>query len=236
LAFRAFGNAWCAQAFATAHALGLLGKPTDRETFFDQLPQALDGFGVKSMNATGFTAGFLQPPVFDPTMDDAVNFGGLGAVIGHELSHHLDDEGRKYDELGNARPWWSAGDVARFEQRAQCFADEYDQFHLDDGTRLSGRLTLGENVADNGGRASRTPRTARCTPSRRSRRATGSPQHSGSSYRPRPISTRRGAGESMVSCRTCPSSRPRSRAEPARRWPPSIAANSGESRVPNVGR
>jgi len=145
------GNAWRAQAFRHADSFAQIGKPTDRERFFDSLPQQLDGFGSKSSNATGFTAGFLQPPIFDPHMDDAVNFGGLGSVIGHELSHHLDDQGRKFDADGNLRPWWSEDDVARFEARAQCFVAEYSRFKTEDGTPLDGKLTLGENIADNGG-------------------------------------------------------------------------------------
>jgi endothelin-converting enzyme/putative endopeptidase len=147
----AFGDAWRSRALDVSAHLADLGKPTDREKFFDALPQELDGFGSKAMNATGFTAGFLQPPVFDPRLDDAVNFGGLGSVIGHELTHLLDDEGRKYDADGNLRSWWSADDVARFEARAQCFIDEYARFHTDEGTPLDGKLTLGENLADNGG-------------------------------------------------------------------------------------
>jgi putative endopeptidase len=146
-----YGNAWRAQALDIARILAGLGKPVDREEFFDTLPQALDGFGSKSMNATGFTAGFLQPPVFDARVDDAVNFGGLGSVVGHELTHQLDDEGRKLDAEGNLRSWWSPEDVARFEERAKCFVDEYSRFKLDDGTPIDGKLTLGENIADNGG-------------------------------------------------------------------------------------
>ncbi|MFO0551750.1 MAG: M13 family metallopeptidase [Polyangiaceae bacterium] len=147
----AFGNAWRAQALTVATSLEQVGKPVDRETFFDALPQQLDGFGSKSKNATGFTAGFLQPPLLDPDMDDAVIFGGLGSVIGHELSHQLDDEGRKYDVDGSLRDWWSETDVARFRERAQCFVDEYSAFSLEDGTPIDGALTLGENLADNGG-------------------------------------------------------------------------------------
>ena len=147
----AFGNVWRAQAFLVSQETAKVGAPTDRETFFDSLPQSTDGFGSKTLNATGFTAGFLQPPVFDPQMDDAINFGGLGSVIGHELSHQLDDEGRKYDAEGNQRDWWAADDVARFKERAQCFIDEYSAFHIEDGTPVDGKLTLGENIADNGG-------------------------------------------------------------------------------------
>lgn len=146
-----FGNAWRAGAFYVVHRLAKIGKPTDRESFFEPLPQELDGFGSNTKVATGFTAGFLQPPVFDVRLDDAVNHGALGSVIGHELSHLFDDEGRKYDAGGNLRPWWSPQDIARFQERAQCFVEEYSGFRTDDGTPLDGRLTLGENIADNGG-------------------------------------------------------------------------------------
>jgi endothelin-converting enzyme/putative endopeptidase len=146
-----FGDVWRARAFEEQRELALLSRPTDREEFFDTLPQDLDGFTAHEMLGVGFTAGFLQPPVFDERMDDAVNFGGLGGVIGHELTHELDDEGRKYDVDGNLRPWWSPEDVAGYEARAQCFVDEYSRFHTEEGTPLDGKLTLGENLADNGG-------------------------------------------------------------------------------------
>jgi endothelin-converting enzyme/putative endopeptidase len=146
-----FGDVWRAHAFEAKRQLALLARPTDREEFFGSLPQDLDGFTTHDMLGVGFTAGFLQPPVFDARVDDAVNFGGLGAVIGHELTHELDDEGRKHDADGNLRPWWSPVDVAAYEARAQCFADEYGRFHTADGTPLDGKLTLGENLADNGG-------------------------------------------------------------------------------------
>ncbi len=147
----AAGNAWRALGANAAQSLALLASPTDRERFFDSHAQSVDGFGSQEMNATGFTAGILQPPFFDPTMDDAVNFGGFGGIIGHELTHHFDDEGRKYDASGNIRPWWSPADVEKFEARAKCFVDEYARFHTSDGTPLDGKLTLGENIADNGG-------------------------------------------------------------------------------------
>ena len=146
-----FGDVWRARAFEEQRELGLLSHPTDREEFFDTLPQDLDGFTAHEMLGVGFTAGFLQPPVFDERMDDAVNFGGLGGVIGHELTHELDDEGRKYDVDGNLRPWWSPEDISGYEARAQCFVDEYSRFHTEEGTALDGKLTLGENLADNGG-------------------------------------------------------------------------------------
>ena len=144
------GNAERARMAEVARELGLLGRPTDRDEF-GELVQSVEGFGSKPLVSTGFTAGFLQPPVFDPTIDDAVTYGSFAAVAGHELTHQFDDEGRKYDVDGNVRAWWSAEDVARYEERARCVTDEYGRFHIEDGTAVDGKLTLGENIADNGG-------------------------------------------------------------------------------------
>lgn len=146
----AFGNAWAARTAAIDRDMARLGRPTDRSEFA-ALAQTVDGFGQKQLNNAGFTAGLLQPPVFDPRMDDAVNFGAIGAVMGHELTHQFDDEGRKYDARGNLHEWWSPEDVARFRERARCFVEEYSGFRADDGTPVNGTLTLGENIADNGG-------------------------------------------------------------------------------------
>lgn len=146
----AFGNAWAARAVAIDRDMARLGRPTDRGEFA-ALAQTVDGFGQKQLNNAGFTAGLLQPPVFDPRMDDAVNFGAIGAVMGHELTHQFDDEGRKYDGRGNLHAWWSPEDVTRFQERARCFVEEYSAFRADDGTPVNGTLTLGENIADNGG-------------------------------------------------------------------------------------
>lgn len=144
------GNTLRARALAAARDLAKLAAPTDRDEFF-ALPQQLAGSSANLRVSVEFTAGFLQPPVFDAGIDDAINFGGFGAVIGHEITHHFDDEGRKFDVDGNVAPWWSAGDVARYEARAACFVDEYAQFRIPDGTPIDGRRTLGENLADNGG-------------------------------------------------------------------------------------
>ncbi len=93
----------------------------------------------------------MQPPLFDKEAEDAANFGAVGAVIGHELTHGFDDEGRKFDANGNLRDWWTAEDNKEFEGRAKCIADEYSSFEATPGTKLNGNLTLGENTADNGG-------------------------------------------------------------------------------------
>ena len=103
-------------------------------------------------NNVNFPAGILQPPFFDKSMDDAVNFGAIGAAIGHELTHGFDDQGRKFDAKGNLADWWTAADGKEFEKRASCLADEYSGFTVAGGeVHLNGRLTLGENTADNGG-------------------------------------------------------------------------------------
>jgi endothelin-converting enzyme/putative endopeptidase len=104
-----------------------------------------------SFNEVVFPAGILQPPFFDKTMDDAVNFGAIGSVIGHELTHGFDDQGRKFDPHGNLRDWWTEQDGKEFEKRASCIADEYSGFTAVDDLKLNGKLTLGENTADNGG-------------------------------------------------------------------------------------
>jgi predicted metalloendopeptidase len=93
----------------------------------------------------------LQTPFFDPRRDKAYNFGGVGAVIGHEMTHGFDDQGRKYDGDGNLRDWWTAEDAKAFESRADCIAAEYGNFSPTPGVKLNGKLTLGENAADNGG-------------------------------------------------------------------------------------
>ncbi|MBV9670084.1 MAG: M13 family metallopeptidase, partial [Acidobacteriales bacterium] len=96
-------------------------------------------------------AGILQPPFFDQRLDDAVNYGGIGVVIGHELTHGFDDQGRKFDANGDLKDWWTATDAKEFEERAACVANEYSQFEPVPGVHLNGKLTLGENTADNGG-------------------------------------------------------------------------------------
>jgi putative endopeptidase len=104
-----------------------------------------------SMNEIVFPAGILQPPFFDVSMDDAVNYGAIGAVIGHEITHGYDDQGRHYDADGNLVEWWTDKDAQEFEKRAQKVVDEYDAFEPLPGLHVNGKLTLGENLADLGG-------------------------------------------------------------------------------------
>jgi putative endopeptidase len=114
-------------------------------------PPTVNAYFNPLQNEVVFPAGILQPPFFDVSMDDAVNYGAIGVVIGHEMTHGYDDEGRKYDADGNLAAWWSDKDSAEFEARAQKVVDEYSSFEVVPGVRVNGNLTLGENIADIGG-------------------------------------------------------------------------------------
>ena len=127
-----------------------LGKPIDREEW-GMTPQTINAYYSPSMNEVVFPAAILQPPFFNMKADDAVNYGGIGAVIGHEITHGFDDQGRKYDGNGNMRDWWTEDDVKRFDKRAQVVIDQYNQFVPIDTLHINGELTLGENIADIGG-------------------------------------------------------------------------------------
>jgi predicted metalloendopeptidase len=127
-----------------------IGKPTDKTEWGMSTP-TVNAFYSPQNNSINFPAGILQSPFFDPRRDMAINYGGVGAVIGHEMTHGFDDQGRKYDGDGNLRDWWTPADGAEFEKRAACIANEYSGFTSVDDVKLNGRLTLGENAADNGG-------------------------------------------------------------------------------------
>jgi putative endopeptidase len=144
------GNFLRANEFEARRQIAKIGKPLDRKEW-GMTPPTVNAYYSPPRNEIVFPAGILQPPFFDKTMDDAVNFGGIGVVIGHELTHGFDDQGRKYDPQGNLRDWWTAEDGKEFEKRASCVADEYSSFVAIDDLKLNGRLTLGENTADNGG-------------------------------------------------------------------------------------
>jgi endothelin-converting enzyme/putative endopeptidase len=146
----ALGNALRADGFETARQLARIGKPVDPKEW-GMTPPTVNAYYNPLENNINFPAGILQPPFFERTMDDAVNFGGIGAVIGHELTHGFDDQGRKFAPNGNLTDWWTEADAREFEKRAACVADEYSGFTVADGVHLSGKLTLGENTADNGG-------------------------------------------------------------------------------------
>ena len=148
------GNATRAASFEVKRQYSKIDKPTDRKDW-TMTPPTVNAYYRPPMNDINFPAGILQPPFYGVTMDDAVNYGGIGVVIGHELTHGFDDQGRKYDAQGNFRDWWTPADGKAFEERADCTATEYSGFVAvkdDKGeVKLNGKLTLGENTADNGG-------------------------------------------------------------------------------------
>jgi putative endopeptidase len=111
-------------------------------------PMTINAYANPTMNEIVFPAAILQPPFFDPKADPAVNYGAIGAVIGHELSHHFDDQGRKYDATGRLTEWWTAEDVARFKARTDRLVAQYDAYEPIPGQHIQGALTLGENIAD----------------------------------------------------------------------------------------
>jgi endothelin-converting enzyme/putative endopeptidase len=144
------GDIQRADEFEAKREIAKIDKPVDRKEW-GMTPPTVNAYYDGSMNEIVFPAGILQPPFFDKSMDDAVNFGGIGLVIGHELTHGFDDQGRKFDPQGNLKDWWTEQDGKEFEKRASCVADEYSNFVAVDDLKLNGRLTLGENTADNGG-------------------------------------------------------------------------------------
>jgi putative endopeptidase len=144
------GNIRRADEFEAKRQINKIDKPLDRKEW-GMTPPTVNAYYSGSFNEIVFPAGILQPPFFDKSMDDAVNFGGIGLVIGHELTHGFDDQGRKFDPQGNLHDWWTEQDGKEFEKRVSCVADEYSNFVAVDDLKLNGRLTLGENTADNGG-------------------------------------------------------------------------------------
>jgi putative endopeptidase len=146
----AFGNAKRQQIFDWNHDLERLGRPTDKDEWF-MTPQTVNAYYNPVFNEIVFPAAILQPPFFDPNADPAVNYGAIGGVIGHEMGHGFDDQGAKSDAQGVLRDWWNAEDVRRFEEVTSRLADQYSQFEPLPGLPLNGRLTLGENIGDNGG-------------------------------------------------------------------------------------
>ena len=148
------GNIRRADKFEIDRNHNKLNKPVDR-TEWGMTPPTVNAYYNPTQNNINFPAGILQPPFFSKLTDEAVNLGGIGVVIGHELSHGFDDQGRKFDAQGNLTDWWTASDAKAYEERSQCIADEYSNFVAvkdDKGeVKLNGKLTLGENTADNGG-------------------------------------------------------------------------------------
>ena len=146
----ALGNAYRSGEFEQHRQLSKIGRSVDRSEW-SVSPSVPNAYYDPQLNAITFPAAILQPPLFDPQSDDAANFGAVGAIIGHELTHGFDDQGRKFDGAGNLRDWWTADDRKEFDEKEQCFADEYSGFEATEGVNLNGKLTLGENTADNGG-------------------------------------------------------------------------------------
>ena len=141
------GNLQRASEFGYGEMIERLGQPVDRARW-GMTPQTVNAYYNPVNNEIVFPAAILQPPFFDPAADDAVNYGAIGSVIGHEISHGFDDQGRKSDGAGNLRDWWTAEDAAAFERRAAMLAEQYSAFEPVAGARVNGRLTLGENIGD----------------------------------------------------------------------------------------
>ena len=145
-----FGNVQRAAIFESKRELQRIGKPVDKSEW-EMTPQTVNAYFNPQQNEIVFPAGILQPPFFDVDLDDAVNYGAIGVVIGHEITHGYDDEGRKYDAEGNLNEWWSDADAKAFEARAQKVVDQYNGYEALPGLHVNGKLTLGENLADLGG-------------------------------------------------------------------------------------
>lgn len=143
-------NTIAAAEFEFQRDLAKLGKPVDR-TVWGMTPSTVNAYYEPTLNEIVFPAGILQAPFFDPQADDAVNYGGIGMVIGHELTHGFDDEGRNYDAQGNLKEWWTEADAKAYEARQDLVVKQYDGFEPLPGLHVNGKLTLGENIADLGG-------------------------------------------------------------------------------------
>jgi len=149
------GNSRRARMFEDRRNMERIGKPTDK-TQWGMTPPTVNAYYSPPNNEIVFPAGILQPPFFDRDIDDAVNFGGIGVVIGHEYTHGFDDQGSKFGANGNLENWWTPEDLKAFNERTDCVAKQYDGYVVvkdekNGDVHLNGRLTLGENTADNGG-------------------------------------------------------------------------------------
>jgi putative endopeptidase len=147
-----YGNVERANKFNTDYTMSHLGKPVDRK-LWGMTPQTVNAYNGGLENKIVFPAGILQPPFFDPNADPAVNYGAIGVVIGHEISHGFDDQGRKIDATGAVRDWWTPGDAERFNAEAKKFGAQYAAFEVVPGTHINPELTMGENIADFAGLA-----------------------------------------------------------------------------------
>ena len=145
-----YANAVAVAEFDNADDNARIGKPVDR-TRWGMTPPTVNAYYNPLMNEIVFPAGILQPPFFDPTADDAVNYGGMGAVIGHEMTHGFDDQGAQYDAQGNLKTWFTTSDLAKFKASTAAYADQFDTYTVLDSLHINGKLTNGENIADLGG-------------------------------------------------------------------------------------
>ena len=146
----AMGDSLRAREFESDYQLHKIGRPVDKGEW-EMTPPTVNAYYQSTMNTINFPAGILQPAFYDRTASDATNYGHIGAVVGHELTHGFDDQGRKFDAQGNLKDWWTDDDAKRFEQRTDCLVNEYNGFIAVDDLHVNGKLTLGENTADNGG-------------------------------------------------------------------------------------
>jgi len=144
------GNVQRATVFESKRQLDKIGKPVDRGEW-GMTPPTVNAYYNPQMNDINFPAGVLQPPLYDPKLDDAPNYGNTGSTIGHELTHGFDDEGRQFDAQGNLKDWWTADDAKAFEERVNCLRDQYAQYPIIDDIKINSKLTSGEDVADLGG-------------------------------------------------------------------------------------
>jgi putative endopeptidase len=143
-------NRFHAGAFAKRRDLNKIGKPVDRMEW-GMSPPTVNAYYNPQINEIVFPAGIMQPPFFDAEADDAFNYGGMGAVIGHEMTHGFDDEGRQFDSTGNLANWWTDVDLKAFNERSQCIVDQFNGFEVEKGLFENGKLVAGESIADLGG-------------------------------------------------------------------------------------
>jgi putative endopeptidase len=143
-------NRFRANAFAKSRDMNKIGRPVDR-TEWGMTPPTVNAYYNPQINEIVFPAGIMQPPYFDPMADDAFNYGGMGSVIGHEMTHGFDDEGRQFDAKGNLADWWSPDDLKNFNERAKCVIDQFNSFEVEKGIHETGELVVGESIADLGG-------------------------------------------------------------------------------------
>jgi putative endopeptidase len=139
-----------AAQFEFQRRLNKIGKPVDRGEW-GMTPPTVNAYNNSSLNEIVFPAGIMQPPFYDPKAEDAVNYGGMGAVIGHEITHGFDDQGSQFDARGNLKNWWSPDDLKNFKERAQCVSEQFDAYVVDGDLHENGKLVLGESIADLGG-------------------------------------------------------------------------------------